>query len=158
MKCGYGLRFGAQGGWMILNSWPNDLEFLSTSWPQDHDYSHLRSVPVTPLGVCSDCGGPARSRRNWAAIAIAFRSSASSFHHLCGRCYVFRVLDQERGGKAIRAARRPFVCEACGEASPREEPARSFDRPADHERGWRERVRVCGCCFEAWLRLYRPRL
>ena len=24
---------------MILNSWPNDLEFLSTSWPQDHDYS-----------------------------------------------------------------------------------------------------------------------
>ena len=25
---------------MILNSWPNDLEFLSTSWPQDHDYSH----------------------------------------------------------------------------------------------------------------------
>ena len=40
MKCGYGLRFGAQGGWMILNSWPNDLEFLSTPWPQDHDYSH----------------------------------------------------------------------------------------------------------------------
>ncbi len=49
MKCGYGLRFGAQGDRMILNSWPNDLEFLSTSWPQDHDYSHTDTD--TPAGT-----------------------------------------------------------------------------------------------------------
>ncbi len=37
---------------MILNSWPNDLEFLSTSWPQDHDYSHLSLRIGFELRVC----------------------------------------------------------------------------------------------------------
>ena len=108
------------------------------------------------LGVCRDCSGPARSRRNWAAISFAFRATAKSFHTYCARCYVFRVLDQERGGKAIRATRRPYTCEGCGEARPKGSPARGFSRPADHERGLRERARVCGDCFEEWLRLYLP--
>ena len=38
---------------MILNSWPNDLEFLSTSWPQDHDYSR-RSLGITSNLVFSE--------------------------------------------------------------------------------------------------------
>ena len=107
------------------------------------------------IGVCRDCGGPARSRRNWAAIAVSFRASTKSFHTYCGRCYVFRALDQEHGGTAIRA-RRPYTCEGCEETQPKGSPARSFDRPANHARGLRERVRVCGECFEAWVDLYRP--
>ena len=67
MKCGYGLRFGAQSGRMILNSWPNDLEFPSTSWPQDHDHSH------SGLGW-----GSASSMASNSACVVAGRGGTSS--------------------------------------------------------------------------------
>ena len=107
-----------------------------------------------PLGVCLDCGGPARSRRNWDAIAPQYRPIVESFHHFCGRCYVFRVLDQEQGATAIRASRRPFDCDGCGEAQPKGATARSFSRPRSYEGSLLERGRVCASCFEAWIALY----
>ena len=107
------------------------------------------------VGVCVDCGGRARPRANWAAIAPEFRSEKSSFHHRCERCYAFRQLDATSGGKAIRASRRPFPCEACGEVLPKGSPARVFSRTRDHSHA--ERAYVCGNCFSQWATLYTDR-
>ena len=107
------------------------------------------------IGVCVDCGGLARPRANWNAIAPAYRPTKSGYHHRCARCYVMRILDRTDGGTAIRTTRRPAHCAGCGEAIPKGSPARSFQRTRDHAHA--ERAFVCGACFEAWTALYTDR-
>ena len=70
---------------------------------------------VSQARCCTSSPYPPATRRHRRGNLSSRRRGVAV---LCGRCYVFRVLDQERG--------------------------------------LRERVRVCGCCFEAWLDLYRP--
>ena len=104
------------------------------------------------VGVCVDCGGRAQPRANWNAIAPAYRADKLSFHHRCSRCYTFRQLDAAYGGKAIRAARRAFTCEACAEVLPKGSPARVFMRTRDMTH--QERALVCVACVADWLQIY----
>ena len=102
--------------------------------------AHIASRP--PL--CGDCGErPRRLRENNHTMSLDGKMSADPYHHLCGPCYLRRLL--ARGPVKATTGKTAHVCHGCRIPIPKGNAYAALWR-AGGPGGRRERVRVCLSC------------